>query len=68
MANTKNPIKDLLSISSPQEWKDFLFHVENNLVALGYSEMLTKSGRMELSAKFTGLYEFFGDMQEGKQS
>lgn len=59
--------KDLLGISAPGEWKDFLFNTQTNLINYGFMEMLTESGRAEFSARMQGLYDFFGQLDPGNK-
>jgi hypothetical protein len=69
MITKNNHIKDLLSTCSPHDWKDWIFHIENNLVAVGYVEALTESGRQDHAARMQSLYDFFGAIdRKEKQS
>lgn len=60
--------KDLLQISTRDQWRAWLFHLENNLVASGYVGELTEEGRLDHAARMQGLYDFFtGKETERKQ-
>jgi hypothetical protein len=67
MKNSKNPVQELLSISAPLAWKDWLVHIQNNLIADGYVEQLTEEGRHDMAARMQGLYDFFGQIDQKKK-
>ena len=54
----------MTSIAHPQEWKDWLFHIQQNLITSGYVHSLTETGMQDHTAYFSGLYQFFTELQE----
>jgi len=64
MNKNQQPLNDLLSISTPQEWKDFVFQTQTTLIESGFVEMLTEQGRSEFTARMQGLYNFFGKLPD----
>lgn len=67
MAN-KEPVKALLQVAGPREWKDWLFQLQTSLISYGYAESLTEEGRKEFAGNMQGLHDFFGAVNsEGKR-
>ncbi len=68
MRNTDQPLTDLLSINKPDEWKNWLNHIQANLISTGYCEGLTKSGATEFASSFLGLQNFFSELKRSKKT
>jgi len=56
---TKNLIED----ESPVEWISWLFDIQNQLIATGHCESLSRKGSEDFSGKFAALKNFFEDLQ-----
>jgi hypothetical protein len=63
MANTNHPLKELLSICSATEYKDFIFELITELVQTGYFEGMTEKGRNEFVPRVQGLYNYFAQLE-----
>lgn len=63
MANNNQPLKELLSICSATEWKDFTFELLTELIDSGYFEKQTEKGRKEFTPKIQGLYNYFAQLE-----
>lgn len=61
-------ITRLLDSCSPEQWKDFLFEIQNRLIEVGHVEVLTRQGTKQFAARFYDLHEFFSELQTRKKT
>lgn len=63
MATKNEAVKDILSVATPGEWKDFIFELQTTLIANGYVTLFNEKGQEEFAYKMQGLYNFFTALQ-----
>lgn len=65
MANTTdNALQALTDHADPNQWKDWLSHIQNNLISQGYCQGLTDEGSAEFAGNFAALQEFFSLLRD----
>jgi len=60
-------LNDLLSAEDPNTWKDWISHIQAQLILQGYTMNLTKKGTELFAERFNSLQEFFSDLREGQK-
>jgi hypothetical protein len=50
---------ELIDSTSPQQWINFLFDLQNTLISTGYFADYTNKGAQEFGSKFSDLKHFF---------
>ena len=67
MTPKDNPIKSLLSIASPSDWREFVFDLQSELISNGYVGLLTEIGTSDFVIKLQGLHDFFCEIEKQKE-
>lgn len=57
-------VKELTKIGNSDDWKDWLTHIQNDMISRGYCQVLTDKGSAEFAVRFSTLQQFFTDIRE----
>lgn len=57
-------VETLEQSATPNEWKDWLIEIQNQLISQGYCQGLTETGSAEFAERFTALQTFFTEIRD----